>query len=464
MISNRFLNKYCQSVKLHQPITRKFTKLKNELSNISNSDLRFISRELMFNKKEMDSTWESSNLNMFDNLDFIYENKNFELFQTTYKQIKKKFRLDQRQFWMFKFSIELLREFILKNNNNSLTEDEFFETMKWMLKSMSINNSDILLNQSVVRLSSLVQDILYLIIHFSETQIEERKPHKGEFKLSSESRDEIKKYVGLIFTNHPCALNKDEEIYKELLQNLENAYELKLEQSKLFEIKIKIEKNLNSLLYSDFHKLKPKVKEETLTLQNEVLAMSEALMEQSHEFHDIKIKLDSWTGIEADRNATTPELQLQTILLNKLKGFEVYSWHLQSVINLLHQMILESKYTDSWKPLREIIQICEHSIKHFKEFDKNIKKGLDIATKLSELIVFKFLRNVIINNQLLQNHPEMLQMTMVDFWNSKYIKQYNNDDHKYIKDSIQQFFSSLTVKEFLGQLAISFIPKVFDNN
>jgi hypothetical protein len=461
-----------KSLSFSQPTASDIETFSKELESISLQD------DQMFSSDDLISPSSSGfQFDLYHYADFIQSMNRYESFESIYRQVRGKFWLSPEQFYSFKITMECLREVISKKYSIHKDEEDFFEALKWVVKTKGLEANEDGLNMKVVKISSVIQDILYLLIHFEKTLPDNQSIGKSP---------DTPKYVGLIFTNHPCGLNKDESTFQSLLQTIEKLH--KVPSSKKDSIKDEIKQNLKTLLEPSIEKLKPKVRDETLTLQDQLIKMSKTLVEQMEDSDNVEVRLDTWTGIEADRNATTPELQMQTVILNKMKGFEVYQHHLAKMKSeiVLMEIPEESdipkdtfgedytrrinKEMQDKKRLKDfenldlstesisLLRIFDNSSKNFMKFEKGMKKGLDMSKYLARLIVFRWIRDII---NLKHNGivPErFLTYKMKAFYESDFIDL--EDKNSYISDTIQQFFSDLTLQNLFEDIATTFLPKV----
>jgi hypothetical protein len=458
-------------------------------SGPTKADVEAFSRELtlmssqdehMFSSDELISAGEAGfQFDLYHYADFIQSMNRYESFNSIYRQVRSKFWLSKDQFYGFKFTMECLREVISQKTSIGQDEEDFFQALKWVVKTKGLEANEDGLNMRVVKISSVIQDILYLLLHFEKTPQE--TPSNTVTPPS-----EAPKYLGLIFTNHPCGLNKDEAIFQSLLHAIEKLQFVSSSQKD--SIKTQIKSILETLLKPSIERLKPKVKDETLTLQDQLMRMSKTLVEQLEDSDDVEVRLDTWTGIEADRNATTPELQMQTVILNKMKGFEVYQHHLRKMMSevILMEIPEESDIPRDtfasehiWRITQDIqnkkkiqdfknldlseesmtfLEIINNSSNYFQQFENGMQKGLDISKYLGRLIVFRWLRDILRERKTQTFSSGFLQMNLKDLYDSQEILPEHRNS--YIGDTIQQFFSDKTVETLFTKVANSFLPKV----
>lgn len=478
--------------RFHTFISRRFGSNSNRITftNPTKADVEAFSRELtifsnqdehIFSSDDLISSGEAGfQFDLYHYADFIQSMNRHESFESIYRQVRGKFWLSKEQFYGFKFTMECLREVIGKRGSFAgQDEEDFFQALKWVVKTKGLEASEEGLNMRVVKISSVIQDILYLLIHFEKPPQESPGNH-------TPAPSEAPKYLGLIFTNHPCGLNKDEAIFQSLLQAIEKLHVVPPSQKEA--IKGQIKSILETLLKPSIERLKPKVKDETLTLQDQLMRMSKTLVEQLEDSDDVEVRLDTWTGIEADRNATTPELQMQTVILNKMKGFEVYQHHLRKMmaevilmeipeesdiprdafasehILRITQDIQNKKKIQDFQNLdlsqesTEFLEILNNSSGYFYKFEKGMQKGLDISKYLGRLIVFRWMRDILIAEGVTVFEPSFLQTNLKEYYDSPRIT--SDQRNSYIGDTIQQFFSDATIGELFIKVAKSFLPKV----
>ena len=463
-----------ETIKFSQPTETDLETFSRELTTLSNQEEQNFSSDDLINPSSSGFQFD-----LFHYADFIQSMNRYESFELIYRQVRGKFTLSPEQFYSFKFTMECLREVIARENSINQDEEDFFQALRWVVKTKGLEANTDGINMRVVKTSSVIQDILYLLIHYEKTL-----PDKS---LENDVKPESPKYVGLIFTNHPCGLNKDETTFRNLLLSIEKLNSV--QSYKKEAIKIEIKNILKSLLEPSIEKLKPKVRDETLTLQDQLMNMSKTLVEQMEDSDDIEVRLDTWTGIEADRNATTPELQMQTVILNKMKGFEVYEHHLSKMISeiILIEVPEESdipadafaygdnlkigKETQAKKKLQDfqnmelseesmnLLNIFNNSLMNFKKFEKSMQKGLDISKYLARLIVFRWIKDLLNSKNFNQIPDSILNLTLKEFYESSEVEK--NHKNSYIGDTIQQFFSELVLKNLLEDVASIFLPKVF---
>lgn len=470
---------------------RKFYSLKDkafEFSGPQSSDVEHISRELTRLSNQDDHILSSDDFinhsssgyqfDMFHHADFIHSMKQYESFDLIYRQVRGKFGLSPEQFYSFKFTMECLREVIRKGNVNLQNEEEFFMALTWVVKTKGLEANEEGLNIRVVKIVSVIQDILYLLIYFEKTIAEKTLPAKVF--------SPVPKYVGLIFTNHPCGLNKDEASFQSLLAAIEKLH--RSGASKKDVVREDILRILETLLESRINKLKPRVWDETLTLQEQLIRMSKTLVEHMEDSDDVEVRLDTWTGIEADRNATTPELQMQTVILNKMKGFEVYEHHLNKMMmeivlmeipeesdiptGAFRESLVKSidKEVQDKKRLRDfdnmdlsqesvdLVNIFRNSVKNFMKFEKGMKKGLSISQYLARLIVFRWLRDILLADGQTKVPEQLLKQNLKEFYASGQVAACQRNS--YIADTINQFFYDTSIQSLFEEIASSFLPKV----
>ena len=456
-----------------QPTASDLETFSRELTIISNQD------EHMFSSDDLITSSSSGfQFDLFNYADFIQSMNRYESFESIYRQVRGKFWLSPEQFYSFKFTMECLREVISKKTSINQDEEDFFQALKWVVKTKGLEANEDGLNMRVVKISSVIQDILYLLIHFEKSL--------PDTSVQTQEGSESPKYLGLIFTNHPCGLNKDEATFQELLLAIEKLHKVPSSQKDLIKDQIKF--ILKTLLEPSIEKLKPKVRDETLTLQDQLMRMSKTLVEQLEDDDDVEIRLDTWTGIEADRNATTPELQMQTVILNKMKGFEVYQHHLRKMMSeiILMEIPEESdipadafggdqvrriiKEIQDKKKLEDfqnmdlneesmrLLGIFQNSSNNFNKFEKGMKRGLEISRYLGRLIVFRWLKDLLKVGKMEVISESLLNKTLKEFYNSKDVTQ--KFKNSYIADTIQQFFAELTIKDLFQDIASTFLPKV----
>ena len=471
VFSRKNFSKNSNTIHFTQPTDTDLETFSRELTSLSNQDEENFSSDDLINPSSSGFQFD-----LFHYADFILSMNRYESFELIYRQVRGKFTLSTEQFYAFKFTMACLREVIAKQMNDH-SEEDFFQALRWVVKTKGLEANEDGLNMRVVKISSVIQDILYLLIHYEKTKSE---------GLKEEVKQDTPKYVGLIFTAHPCGLNKDETTFRNLLQSIEkltNANPAKKET-----IKNEIKNILRSLLEPSIEKLKPKVRDETLTLQDQLMNMSKTLVEQMETSDDVEVRLDTWTGIEADRNATTPELQMQTVILNKMKGFEVYQHYLSKMISeiILMEIPEESdipgdafgeeylrkigKEIQDKKKLHDfqnmdlspesmkLLEIFNNCLVNFKRFETSMQQGLDTSKNLARLIVFRWLRDLLKENEIQKIPEHILNSNLKDFYESSNVQKKHKNS--YIGDTIQQFFSELTITNLFKELSESILPNV----
>ena len=458
-----------------------------EFSQFTQSDLNTFSKELELISTQDDHVFSSDDLisssssgfqfDLYHFADFIQSMNRYESFESMYRQMRGKFWLSPEQFYSFKITMECLREVISKKFSNHKDEEDFFDALKWVVKTKGLEAKEENLNMKVVKISSVIQDILYLLIHFEKTL--------PEVNVSGKPRD-TPKYVGMIFTNHPCGLNKDESTFQNLLQTIEKLHQVP--SSRKDGVKDEIKNILKTLLEPSIEKLKPKVRDETLTLQDQLIRMSKTLVEQMEDSEHMEVRLDTWTGIEADRNATTPELQMQTVIMNKMKGFEVYQFHLKKMMSeiilmeipeesdipkdtfgedytqRINKEMQDKKRMKDFENLelteesKNLIRTFHNSSKNFSKFQKGMTKGLDMSKYLARLILFRWIRDIV-NTKYNRVIPgSILNLSMKELYESEYIEAEHRNT--YINDTITQFFADMPVESLFEEVSTIFLPKV----
>ena len=428
---------------------------------------------------------------MFDSyhlMDFFFEKQNTERRLSLFRQIKTKFNLSKRESEKLRLLVECLQEAVEKGAAKNCELSDLHEALEWILSSDRLDSKNRNLNSGVIILASSILDFIYLLIHFEEKKpgdlginqtwnqgnLNNTNPHAFEQEIASNPRPKgvrgllrpskkehppvpvgKQRSIGLIFTAHPCGLNKNEKLFRTILEQIELSQDRDCSPEAKLSARETIQETLRALLTRDFFKLKPKVLEETVNLQNSVLEMSKALMEQSKEFN-IRVSLDTWTGVEADRNATTPELQLQTILLNKLRGFEVYTHHLTQIRHEAgyHLHALEG---GELKALQQILGICTGGLAQLESFERNIAVGLKVVEQLARLVVMGSVKGFFKEQGVVDlkglGQAVDVEMTMASVLDLEAFAGFRN---KYVDDSVQQMFSEESLYEFLEHTSVIF--------